>query len=57
MEGGEPEAEGVDEGVDEAGEQGEAHRRGAPLAGTANSYTSRDAFGLSGYLVRSRLTN
>ena len=54
---GEGAGEGVDEGVDEAGEQGEAHRRGAPLAGTANSYTSRDAFGLSGYLVRSRLTN
>ena len=31
------EGEGVDEGVDEVGEQGEAHRRGAPLAGTANS--------------------
>ena len=27
----------VDEGVDAAGEQGEARRRGAPLAGTANS--------------------
>ena len=25
------EGEGVDEGVDEVGEQGEAHRRGAPL--------------------------
>ncbi len=28
---------GVNEGVDAAGESGEAHRRGAPLAGTANS--------------------
>ena len=28
---------GVDEGVDAAGEQGEARRRGAPLAGMANS--------------------
>ena len=37
MEGGEGEGGRVDEGVDEAGEQGEAHRRGAPLAGTANS--------------------
>ena len=37
MEGGEGEGEGVDEGVGEAGEQGEAHPRGAPLAGTANS--------------------
>ena len=37
VEGGEGEGEGVDEGVGEAGEQGEAHRRGAPLAGTANS--------------------
>ena len=34
---GEGEDEGVDEGVDAAGEQGEARRRGAPLAGTANS--------------------
>ena len=34
---GEGEGEGVDEGVDAAGEQGEARRRGAPLAGTANS--------------------
>ena len=33
----EGEDEGVDEGVDAAGEQGEARRRGAPLAGTANS--------------------
>ena len=32
-----PDSSGVDEGVDEVGEQGEAHRRGAPLAGTANS--------------------
>ena len=31
------EDEGVDEGVDAAGEQGEARRRGAPLAGMANS--------------------
>ena len=30
-------AGGVDEGVDAAGEQGEARRRGAPLAGMANS--------------------
>ena len=37
VEGGEGEGGRVDEGVDEAGEQGEAHRRGAPLAGTANS--------------------
>ena len=37
MEGGEGEGGRVDEGVDEAGEQGEAHRRGAPLAGTASS--------------------
>ena len=37
VQGGEAEGEGVDEGVDEVGEQGEAHRRGAPLAGTANS--------------------
>ena len=28
---------GVGEGVDAAGERGEARRRGAPLAGTANS--------------------
>jgi hypothetical protein len=28
---------GVNAGVDAAGESGEAHRRGAPLAGTANS--------------------
>ena len=34
---GESEGEGAEEGVDEVGEQGEAHRRGAPLAGTANS--------------------
>ena len=34
---GEGEGEGVDEGVDAAGEQGEARRRGAPLAGMANS--------------------
>ena len=34
---GEGEDEGVDEGVEAAGEQGEARRRGAPLAGTANS--------------------
>ena len=34
---GEGEDEGVDEGVDAAGEQGEARRRGAPLAGMANS--------------------
>jgi hypothetical protein len=34
---GEGAGEGVDEGVYEAGEQKEAHRRGAPLAGTANS--------------------
>ena len=34
---GEGAGEGVDEGVDAAGEQGEARRRGAPLAGTANS--------------------
>ena len=34
---GEGEGEGLDEGVDAAGEQGEARRRGAPLAGTANS--------------------
>ena len=54
---GEGEDEGVDEGVGAEGEQGEARRRGAPLAGTANSYTIRDAFGLSGYLVWSRLTN
>ena len=33
---GEDGGEGVDEGVYEAGEQTEAHRRGAPLAGTAN---------------------
>ena len=33
----EGEDEGVDEGADAAGEQGEARRRGAPLAGTANS--------------------
>ena len=33
---GEDGGEGVDEGVYEAGEQKEAHRRGAPLAGTAN---------------------
>ena len=33
---GEGEGEGVDEGVYEAGEHKEAHRRGAPLAGTAN---------------------
>ena len=37
VEGEEGEGQRVDEGVDEAGEQGEAHRRGAPLAGTANS--------------------
>ena len=37
---GEGEDEGVDEGVDAAGEQGEARRRGAPLAGTANSSPS-----------------
>ena len=30
-------SDGVDEGVDAAGEQGEARRRGAPLAGMANS--------------------
>ena len=29
--------EGVDEGVDAAGEQGAVRRRGAPLAGTADS--------------------
>ena len=34
---GEGAGEGVDEGVYEAGEQKEAHRRGAPLAGTADS--------------------
>ena len=34
---GEGEGEVVGEGVDAAGEQGEARRRGAPLAGTANS--------------------
>ncbi len=34
---GEGKDEGVDEGVDAAGEQEEARRRGAPLAGTANS--------------------
>ena len=56
MAAGEGAGEGVDEGVDAACEQGEAHRRGAPLA-TADSYTSRDAFGLSGYLMCSRLTN
>ena len=38
---GEDEGEGVDEGVDAAGEQGEARRRGAPLAGTANSSPRR----------------
>ena len=31
------EGEVVGEGVDAAGEQGEARRRGAPLAGMANS--------------------
>ena len=35
--GHEGEDEGVDEGVDAAGEQKEARRRGAPLAGTADS--------------------
>ena len=54
---GEGAGEGVDEGVYEAGEQKEAHRRGAPLAGTAKLLTCRDAFGQSGYLVWSRLTN
>ena len=34
---GEGEGEGVDEGADAAGEQGEARRRGALLAGMANS--------------------
>ena len=37
VEGEEGEGQRVDEGVDEAGEQEGAHRRGAPLAGTANS--------------------
>ena len=31
------EDEGVDEGVDAVGEQGAVRRRGAPLAGTADS--------------------
>ena len=34
---GEGEDEGVDEGVDAVGEQGAVWRRGAPLAGTADS--------------------
>ena len=34
---GEGEDEGVDEGVDAVGEQGAVRRRGAPLAGTADS--------------------
>ena len=34
---GEGEDEGVDVGVDAVGEQGEVRRRGAPLAGTADS--------------------
>ena len=44
---GEGAGEGVDEGVYEAGEQKEAHRRGAPLAGTANSSLVETSSGCS----------